>query len=120
MFISALYVNNSHGGDNKCLYIHIILYIPCIVFYCFASSGYTDKINVICGLILYLSNIISYLISLLAFEISIELLILFGIISGLLSSTILIIFHLKFINDGLITFKISTVGLSEIIYLIII
>ena len=46
--------------------------------------------------------------------------ILFGIISGLISIVVLIIFHFKYIYDGLITFIISTVGLSEIIYLIIV
>ena len=48
------------------------------------------------------------------------MLIFLDITSILLSITVWIIFQFKFINDGLIIFKISTVGLSEIIYLIII
>ena len=90
-----------------------------MVFYCFALSGATDKINVICGVVLYIFDILSLIISILIFEIGSKMYKLFIIISCLITIVILIIFHFKSINDGLITFKISTVGASEIIYLII-
>lgn len=101
-------------------YIYIILYIPCITLYCFALSGIMNKNNVICGLVLYVLDILSFIIAILIFDYGLKMLILFGIISGVISIVILIIFHYKLIKKGLITFKISTVGLSEIIYLIII
>ena len=90
-----------------------------MVFYCFALSGATDKINVICGVVLYIFDILSLIISILIFEIGSKMYKLFIIISCLITIVILIIFHFKSINDGLVTFKISTVGASEIIYLII-
>ena len=90
-----------------------------MVFYCFALSGATDKINVICGVVLYIFDILSFIISVLIFQFGCNMFILFIITSGLISIIILIIFHFKSINDGLITFKISTVGASEIIYLIL-
>ena len=90
-----------------------------MVFYCFALSGATDKINVICGVVLYIFDILSLIISILIFEIGSKMYKLFIIISCLITIVILIIFHFKSINDGLITFKISTVGASEIVYLIL-
>ena len=118
MYITSLCIDSS-SRDSKFFYIIIILYIPCMVFYCFALSGATDKINVICGVVLYIFDILSFIISVLIFQFGCNMFILFIITSGLISIIILIIFHFKSINDGLITFKISTVGASEIIYLIL-
>ena len=106
--------------DHFSFYVNIVLYVPCIVFYSFALSGVTDKIHVICGQVLYLLDILSFMITLLIYEFGLKMYILFGIISGLISIVVLIIFHFKYIYDDLITFIISTVGLSEIIYLIIV
>ena len=105
--------------DRCSFYVNIVLYVPCIVFYSFALSGVTDKIHVICGQVLYLLDILLFMINLLIYEFGLKMYILFGIISGLISIVVLIIFHFKYIYDGLITFIISTVGLSEIIYLIL-
>ena len=118
MYITSLCIDSTNR-DSKFFYIIIILYIPCMVFYCFALSGATDKINVICGVVLYIFDILSFIISVLIFQFGCNMFILFIITSGLIFIIILIIFHFKSINDGLITFKISTVGASEIIYLIL-
>ena len=32
--------------DNKWLYIHIITYVPCMVFYCYVLTAVTDKTNI--------------------------------------------------------------------------
>ena len=50
------------------LYIYPIIYIPCIVFYCFLLSKYTDNKNILCGLIIYILDILTYIIAILIFE----------------------------------------------------
>ena len=44
--------------------------------------------------------------------------ILFMAFSAIITIITLLIFHFGWIKDGLVTFKISTVGLSEILYLV--
>ena len=96
------------------LIIYLIIYIPCISFFCFLLSYYTDYIYILCGLISYIFDSLSLIISFTIFGGNIFFFILF---SSAFTVVILLIFHYKWIGDGLITFKISTVGLSEIIYL---
>ncbi len=54
---------------------------------------------------------------LLVLQFSGEIFFFFILFSSAFTVVILLIFHYNWIEDGLITFKISTVGLSEIIYL---
>ena len=96
------------------LIIYLIIYIPCISFFCFLLSYYTDYIYILCGLISYIFDSLSLIISFTIFGGNIFFFILF---SSAFTVVILLIFHYNWIEDGLITFKISTVGLSEIIYL---
>lgn len=103
--------------DENFFFVHIIyliIYIPCISFFCFLLSYYTDYIYILCGLISYIFDSLSLIISFTIFGGNIFFFILF---SSAFTVVILLIFHYKWIGDGLITFKISTVGLSEIIYL---
>ena len=118
MYFSALFIIGNDRYINL-LYIHMVLYVPCMVCYCFALSGFTEKINIIFGLVLYNLDILSFIIAVLIIEVGLKMYILFSIISGLISIIVLIIFHFKYINDSLTTLIISTVGLSEIIYLIL-
>lgn len=104
--------------DSALLYIYIILYIPCIIFYCFLLSDYTNYINIICGLTLFILDIISFIVIIVIFS-KIHY-IAFLILSAIITIITLLIFHFKWIGNGLTTFKISTVGLSEIIYLAIV
>lgn len=106
--------------DSKLLYIYIALYIPCMIFYLFALSGPTDYINVVCAVVLYMMDLLAFIIAIRKFPYELPFYILFGILSGIFTIITLIIFHFTAVKDGLTTFKISTVGLSEIIYLYII
>ena len=115
LFLNAINIDNK---GSKLLYIHLIVYIICVVFYCFLLSSVTDNINIICGLTLYILDILSFIVVILIFK-DIKY-IAFMIFSSVITIITLLIFHFAWIKDGLITFKISTVGLSEIIYLIII
>ena len=117
MCFTALCIEDYKRG-SKWLYIYLIIYIPCVVFYFFLLSGATNNINIICGLVLYILDILSFIIVIMIYK---EIrYIVFIIFSVVITIIILLIFHFVWIKDGLITFKISTVGLSEIIYLIII
>jgi len=117
MCFTALCIDD-YNRDSKWLYIYLIIYIPCMVFYCFLLSGATNNINIICGLVLYILDILSFIIVIIIYkEIRYIVFILFSVVIAII---ILLVFHFVWIKDGLITFKISTVGLSEIIYLIII
>lgn len=117
MCYSALCINDS-DRDNPWLYLYLIVYVPCIVFFCFLISDGTDNVNVLCGLILFIVDILAFIIIILIFGKIYY--IFFSVLSAVFTVIILLIFHYYWIKDGLITFKISTVGLSEIIYLIII
>ena len=101
--------------ESPYLYIYLILYIPCVIFYCFLLSDITKNINIICGLLLFILDIISFIAIIVIFS-KIHY-IAFLILSAIITIITLIIFHFKWIGNGLTTFKISTVGLSEIIYL---
>lgn len=117
MCFTALCIEDYKRG-SKWLYIYLIIYIPCVVFYFFLLSGATNNINIICGLVLYIFDILSFFVVIMIYK---EIrYIVFIIFSVVITIIILLIFHFVWIKDGLITFKISTVGLSEIIYLIII
>lgn len=94
--------------------VYLILYIPCIIFYCFLLSKYTKDIHILCGLVLYIFDILSFIVSFKFFNPFSVL-----IVSPVISTIILFVFHYLWIKNGLKTFKISTVGLSEIIYLLI-
>ena len=115
MCYTALCISYSNR-DSPWLYIYLILYIPCIVFYCFLISDGTDNINVLCGLILYILDILTFIITILIFE-KIYYIVFFAF-SSIITIITLLIFHFVWIKDGLITFKISTVGLSEYIYIL--
>ena len=115
MCYSALLINESKRG-SPWLYIYLILYIPCMVYYCFLISSVTDNVNVLCGLILYILDILTFIITILIFQKIYY--ILFMAFSALITTITLLIFHFGWIKDGLVTFKISTVGLSEILYIV--
>ena len=104
------FIPHSKRGDYW-LYIYPILYTPCIVFYCFLLSKYTDNKNILCGLILYILDILTYIITILIFKKIYY--ILFSIFSSIITVITLLIFHYAWIKDDLVTFIISTVGLSE-------
>ena len=117
MCYTFMCIPDSKRGDYG-LYIYLILYIPCIVFYCFVLSKYTDNKHILCGLILYILDILSFFIIILFFEkIYYILVITFSLITTIIT---LLIFHLAWIKDDLITFKITIIGLFEILYLFII
>ena len=107
------------GSDDKyiCVYfVYLIIYILCITFYCFLLSKYTYYIHILCGLVLYIFDIFSLIASFKFFE---KRFFSFIIIFPIISTVILLIFQYSWIKDSLKTFKFSTIGLSEIIYLII-
>ena len=102
-------------SESPLLYIYLFLYIPCIIFYCFLLSDYTKYINIICGLTLFILYILSFITTIVIFgKISY---IAFAVLSSIITIITLVIFHFKWIGNGLVTFKISTVGISEIIYI---
>ena len=90
MCYSFHFIPDSNRSDYW-LYIYPIIYIPCIVFYCFLLSKYTDNKNILCGLILYILDILTYIITILIFKKIYY--ILFSIFSSIITVITLLIFH---------------------------
>ena len=76
------------------LIIYLIIYIPCISFFCFLLSYYTDYIYILCGLISYIFDSLSLIISFTIFGGNI----FFSYYSHQL---LLLLFYLSFIIIGL-------------------
>lgn len=120
MTIMSLYFHYFDEKDrhSKIMIIFLILYIPCICFYLFLLSDFMNYNYIICGVLLYLLDILSYIVTLKSLkEVSYGP---FMILSSAITIITLILFHYFLSFKGLITFFISLVGLSEIIYLLIV
>jgi hypothetical protein len=110
----------SEGRSSNWLYLYLVLYIPCITFYCFLLSKFCNYKYIICGVLLYNMDILSFILTIKCYDEIEAKYCPFLILSSLITIIILVLFHYLLINDTVITIKISSVGLSEIIYIIII
>ncbi len=101
--------------DNKWLYIHIITYVPCMVFYCYVLTAVTDKTNIYIVLFSIFLDIFSIFIYILLFlSLNIIGLILFPLITNIIA---MLFFSFKFLyNDPELIRKIIAIDASAIIY----
>ena len=101
--------------EEKVFYLHVITYVPCMVFYCFEITATSDKNNIYIVLLSIFLDIFSLLIYFLTFmSLNFIGLILFPLIPNVI---VVIIFSLTYLygNAGLIL-KIIAIDFSGIIY----
>ena len=103
------------GESSKCLYIHVISYIPCMVFYCYLISAVTDKTNIYIVLFSIFLDIFSIFIYLLSFaSLNFIGLLLFPLISNIIAVSLI---SFKFLNNDIeLIVKIIAIDVSAIIY----
>jgi hypothetical protein len=100
---------------SKWLYIHIISYVPCMVFYCYILTAITDKTNIYIVLFSIFLEFFSIFIYILSFlSLNFIGLILFPLISNIIA---ILFFSFKFLyNDSELIGKIIAIDASAIIY----
>ena len=67
MSLYTFYFYERHR-KSKLMIIFLILYITCICFYLFLLSNFMNYIYIICGVLLYLIDILSYIITLISLK----------------------------------------------------
>ena len=97
------------------LILHVVTYVPCIVFYCYILTAVTDETNIYIVLFSIFLDILSIFIYILSFlSLNIIGLILFPLISNIIA---MLFFSFKFLyNDPELIGKIIAIDASAIIY----